>query len=145
MDTLSFNRTDRNIGEFQTARSFLDFQISGVSLYSELVSRNFDYISCLGWVGDRYEKEARSRLLGNSPGDMPKGRVAVYVCPECVDPFCGAITTLIQETDTQTIWNELAYDNGMDMDQEIYIHRTLGLGPYRFNKTDYEKIMVIIP
>ena len=122
----------------QRAISFMDFEVSGVSLYSELVSRGYDYVSCLGWVGAEYELEARDRLLLKTPGEMSKGRVGLYICPECVDPYCGAITAKIHEEDDEIIWSELAYDNFMYEDPEFFRFIVLdGLGPFRFDKSKY--------
>ena len=122
----------------QRAISFKDFEVSGVSLYSELVSRGFDYVSCLGWVGADYELEARARLMLKSPGEMSKGRVGIYVCSECVDPYCGAITAEIYQEDGKVIWSELAYDNFMEDDPEFFVFKLIeGLGPYIFDKSEY--------
>lgn len=80
--------------------AFYDFVVSGKSLYSELCRLGFDYISCLGWLDGFYDDEARARLLLKEKGDLPNGRVALYICPECADLGCGAITlTLSQDGD----------------------------------------------
>jgi len=140
MDTLKFKRIDRIRVSNQTPRSFLDFEVSGLSIYSELVTRKFDYVSCLGWADIIYEKKARSRLLLKEPAEMPKDRVGLYICPECIDPMCGAITISISEDDEKIVWSELAYDNGWSLEPEMYVYQALeGLGPYYFDKAEYVK------
>ena len=43
--------------------------------------------------------DARLRLLGRLPADLPPGRVAVFVCPECADLGCGAVTVRLELQD----------------------------------------------
>lgn len=143
MDQLSLKRCERKRRSqtSQTQREFLDFIVSGTSIYSELVSRNYDYISCLGWVGDSYDTQARRRLLIKDPGEMTYGRVGLYICPECVDPYCGAITVKITDDANSIIWSDFAYDNFMKDDPDFFIFEQLdGLGPFKFDRKEYIKL-----
>lgn len=48
--------------------------------------------------------------------DAPIGghRVALFVCPECGDFACGAITALVSRTERGVRWSDFAYENGID-------------------------------
>lgn len=39
---------------------------------------------------------AVERLVGEASGDLPDGRVSLYVCPECGDLRCGAVTARLR-------------------------------------------------
>jgi hypothetical protein len=58
---------------------------------------------------------AIEELLGRRPTDgLGPGRVALFVCGECGDLACGAVTaTLTVEDDTVT-WSDFAWDNGYE-------------------------------
>jgi len=145
MNTLSFRLAERGGGLGQTRVIFRDFIISGKSIYAELTKQNFDYVSCLGWVSSAYEQESRQRLVLERVGEMPQGKVGLYVCPECVDPLCGAITVSIKENDDGIIWSNLFYDNGWEGDEELYIHKQLDIGPFHFNKLEYLEAIKNLP
>src|SRR5262245_65668980 len=90
----------------QTPRSFLDFVVDGESLYERRLHA-LDLISCLGWfVPDEDEKAAR-RLLLREPADVD-GRVSIYVCPECGDPYCGVATATIEVRGEDVLWRTVA-------------------------------------
>jgi hypothetical protein len=82
----------------KTARDFLDFVVGGQSLYDTLVlAKGYDLISGL-WLGPQFSKpskEAASRLLLLRPADFPGERRSLFICPECGDIGCGAISVLI--------------------------------------------------
>ena len=145
MDTLSFQLAERGGGLGQTRVIFRDFIISGKSIYVELTKQKFDYVSCLGWVSAVYEKESRQRLQMQRKGEMPKGKVGLYVCPECVDPLCGAMTVSIKEFRDEIIWSKLSYDNGWEGEDDMYIHKELDIGPFRFKKSDYFQAIKNLP
>ena len=141
MDTLKLYRTNRKRSSTvsQTARSFVDFEVSGLSLYPEIHERQYDLISCLGWVSPMFDKISLSRLLSNNSGDMHDNRVALYVCPECVDPFCGGITTKVSVLPDVVIWDQFTFDNGWEAEPEMFqFYKLEGLGPYRFERSHYE-------
>lgn len=146
MDTLTLKRTDRvTKSPFQSGGSFLDFIVSGVPLYAALIAPpyGYDYVSCLGWLERPFEDETKARLLGNAAPDMPRERVSLYICPECADQYCGGITASVRDLGETIIWSELAYDSGYEGEPGLDIFRPIkGLGPYEFNKADYEKTLL---
>src|SRR3954447_7641655 len=94
-------RTDH---EPQTPRSFLDFQVDGASLYDAIGE---DLISCFGWLPAEGEAHFAAQLLLEQPPDLD-GRVPIYVCPECADNYCGAITAVIERKGDKTLWRDVA-------------------------------------
>jgi len=109
-----------------SARRFLDFLIDGQPLSER---HGQDLISCLGWyVPDEDERAAR-RLLGQKPADVDD-RVAIYVCPECGDTLCGALTARITHSERTVTWSDFAM-SWFDHDDNRWHHdpQNLGLGP----------------
>jgi hypothetical protein len=87
-----------------STRRFLDFLVEGQPL-SERYGQ--DLISCLVWFVPDEDQRAAHRLLGEQPADVD-GRVAIYVCPECGDTLCGALTARISHSERVVIWSDFA-------------------------------------
>jgi hypothetical protein len=79
--------------------------------------------------------KAIRRLLATEPGDASDGRVSLYVCPECGDLGCGAITVRIEGTSGEILWRDFGYENNY----EAHVERGpfASLGPYRFDRVEY--------
>src|SRR4051794_16235939 len=91
---------DAESGPAKTRRRFLDFVVDGSPLYIEMQRRGFDRITPL-WRSDTApgaKEQVVGRLAGDVPGDAPGGRVCVYICPECGDLGCGAVTVSVVVT-----------------------------------------------
>jgi hypothetical protein len=103
MNTIELLKTDRAVSDLgsQVKRKFLDFLVDGVSLYEE-IGRRSDLVSTV-WIDPPMPREdqdkAIRRLLALDTGDLPNGRVSLYVCPECGDLGCGVISVQIDVTD----------------------------------------------
>jgi hypothetical protein len=107
---------DRRVGPGQTPRRFLDFVVDGQSLYERFADNaqapyelyRADTIGCLGWLGPEADADAASRLLGEAPPDI-EDRVAIYVCPECADLFCGAVTARVERDGDEVVWRKFGW------------------------------------
>ncbi len=150
MDVLDLNWAERDVavprnttlGAGAAERRFLDFTVNGASLYAKLVQLKYDFISCLGWVGDDFDEDMRAQLLLRKPGTTRQGRVGLYVCPECVDPLCGTITVKVTETANTVEWSTLAYDSGWIDEPGLDVFRELAdLGPFSFDKPSYLQVI----
>lgn len=127
--------TTRPSGLGRTERRFLDFVIDGVPLSSRLT---VDSISPFGWL-DRHEQEASiDRLLGKSPPDMPNGRNTLYVCAECADIGCGAVTLLIERGPDHIIWKDFGFEN--DYDDVVHTADFQEIGPFTFDLRQYHEL-----
>ena len=112
---------------------FLDFVVDSCSIYDELCDRGYDFVSCLGWLEEGSDGEARNRLSLLAPGDLPSGRCSLFVCPECADLGCGSISARISKADDVVVWSDLGYEN----DYEPSFHPLPDLGPFSFPVREY--------
>jgi hypothetical protein len=133
---LKANVTYSRSGTYQTRRVYADFVVDGLVL-SDRAHRRRDLISSLGWGPREVQDVVVDQLLllrGSSAG-----RVALYVCPECGDLHCGAVTVAIQREGDAIVWRDFGYETGLDIDPpEPDTEHLMDLGPYRFDPIQYE-------
>ncbi len=122
-------------GVGRTQRDFLDFVVDGQSL-SALVG---DQISCLGWFVPDENTKAVRRLLLEEPADLPDNRRSLYVCPECGDLGCGAISLVVEPLGDKIIWRDFGYENNYEA--KVRAEGFEDLGPFIFNRSEYEKVI----
>lgn len=120
----------------RTERRFLDFIIGGQSLWSSL---DTDLISCLGWLPAEHNADAVLRLLLNAPADFPDDRRSLYICPECADLGCGAISVLIERSSDQIIWRDFGYQN--DYTPEVNREDFDDFPGMTFDAVEYERVI----
>ena len=66
--------------------------------------------------------------------------VSLYVCAECGDLGCGAITALVQRTPDGFVWRDFVFEDNYDASitgAESY----RAVGPFVFNKTEYWRVL----
>lgn len=138
MDTLELVSRLRLGGDSKTERPWLEYLVNGQPLLPQLPPS--DRISPLGW-GDypAYELMAIRQLLLEEPSELPNGRVPIYVCPECGDLGCGAVTALIQRDGDLLHWSQLGYENNWE--EELRIEGYAGVGSFQFRYTDYREAL----
>ena len=135
VSTLDVVWTTRAGGGGRTERRFLDFVIDGVALSTRL---NADYISPFGWFDAPEQDASIDRLLRNKPPDMPHGRTSLYICPECGDLGCGAITLSVARGPGVIIWKDFGIENNSwDMVQTEGFEN---IGPFTFDGSRYHEI-----
>ena len=98
-----------------------------------------DLASCLGWFVPEENAKAVRRLLLEEPADLPNDRRSLYVCPECGDLGCGAVSVVIEAAGDQIIWRDFGFENNYE-DQVVFIG-CAGVGPLVFNKSEYEAVI----
>jgi hypothetical protein len=99
-----------------------------------------DLIGRLGWGANEIERDAIDILLLKKPPDLPDGRRLLYVCPECGDIGCGALTVKIEKTNEHFVWKGFGYENNYDGRMpllEEYKH----IGPFFFDKHQYFQVL----
>ena len=139
--TLDVRRAERPFkelsgGAWRTGRVFADFVVDGAPL-SAIVRSKADLISVLGWGSEDFQRATRGRLLLQAPPDLPPERYALYVCPECGDLGCGAVTAIIERVDDTVVWRDFGYENNY---QKGLDRRGLeALGEYHFPWSRYEE------
>jgi hypothetical protein len=135
VSTLEVVWTTRQGGDGRTERPYLDFVIDGVALSSQVSG---DFITPFGWLDASEHEASIDRLLGKSPPDMRNGRTALYICPECGDLACGAVTLLVARENGVIVWKNFGFENTY----EDVLH-TAGLeniGPFAFDATQYHEL-----
>ena len=123
---------------FKSVRTFCDFVIDGQSLADIFRTRGFDLISVL-WVDAPKNlcREATQRLLRLQDPDCPNDRRTLYVCSECSDIGCGAITVLV-ESDAETFTGkQFGYENNYE--PGVSHEKLKDLGPFVFSRDEYSR------
>jgi hypothetical protein len=132
-------------GPYKPQRSSWDFVIDGVSLY-EPAATGRDLVSVI-WTEPPVPQErvqAIRRLLTAEPGDASDGRVSLYVCPECGDLGCGAISVRIDGTPGEIVWRDFGFENNYEDSVERAAFASLG--PFRFDRLAYAaQLEVLLP
>jgi hypothetical protein len=126
-------RTRRG-GSGRTQRNYLDFVVNGQSLHDLL--KLGDNIGCLGWLSQDSEQSILQQLMTERYSVLENDRYPIYVCAECGDISCGAITVQIEKMQNGFVWKNLGYENDYDesmRDLESY----KSVGPYYFKREDY--------
>ena len=112
---------------------FLDFVVSGRSLFMEMRRRGYDLVPRLSGKLVPLDVEARDLLLLEREGDTESGRVALYVCAGCGDYGCGVVSAMISRIDSDIQWSDFVWEQGPEV---VPIEN---LGPFRFREDDYRK------
>lgn len=123
----------REGGGGRTQRDFLDFIVDGQPL-SELVG---DQVSCLGWLAPEGNAKAARRLLLEEPADLPNDRRTLYVCPECGDIGCGAVSLVVERAGDRIIWRDFGYENNYE--GIVHAESFVGVGPFTFDRAPYKR------
>ncbi len=134
MDTLILCRATRPIGANQSAREYYDFIVSGKSLKTILNIETSDYITLFGWgTNQDYVRHILNVFRLKEKSEIDSGRVMIYVCPECGDIDCGAITATIKDLGDRIVWSEFGYETNYSGLTETYEN----IKPIEFGRTNY--------
>jgi hypothetical protein len=125
----------REGGGGRTQRDFLDVVVDGRPL-SELVG---DYVSCLGWLSPEENAKAVRRLLLREPPDLPNNRNTLYICPECADIGCGALSLVVERVGDNFIWRDFGYENNYE--GVIHTEAFKEVGPFTFDRVEYSEAL----
>ena len=104
-------------------RHTFDFVVNGLSLFKATKALRSDLCGSLS--NPQFEREValrvNARITAMLTSDVPIAghRVPLFVCPECGDLGCGAITALASRTDLGVRWSDFAYENGFDFTSRI--------------------------
>jgi hypothetical protein len=118
-------------------RYTFDFVVNGASLFEATQASSSDMSGCLS--DPRFEPEVARRLNDGMANMLTSGvpvsgghRVALFVCPECGDLACGAITVLVSRNELVVRWSDFAYDNGYEARTDL-----TQVGPFEFEWAAY--------
>lgn len=123
-------------GTTKSERHFLDFVIDGESLW-EALGKPYDMVSilCAEYSSDETAK-AVGRLLLNVNADLPNDRRSLFLCSECGDLGCGAITAVVERQGKTTTWKAFGYENTYEDNVVLDAYTTVG--PFTFDAAAYE-------
>jgi len=122
-------------GITKSKRNYIDFIVSGKSLGEILGAEKSDLIGNFGWTENtEYENEQISEFLKEKEPSLETSRIMFYVCAECGDIGCGALTGKISETENEIIWSEFAYENNYE---KYDLTEYENIGPFIFEKVSY--------
>ncbi len=119
-------------------RFTIDFIINGKSLYELLDVARLDLVGRFSQETEKWNRESADVFLTTQQPDLENGRTMLFVCPECGDIGCGAITVKITKEDTEYTWSEFGYENNYDpamTDFDSYRR----VGPFRFAIENYRQ------
>ena len=108
MNTLKIEKS------LKKGKVFYDFVVDGISFLKTLDAQKFDLIGPLGWGLKSYQNILIKEFLGQKVSELPSKRIPIYVCSECGDFHCGAITAEIIFENNKIIWRKFGYENGID-------------------------------
>jgi hypothetical protein len=131
-------------GASRAARTFLDFTIDARSLADALKNAGYDLVSIFTaeW-GSSYRESAVRRLLLQDVSDFPNDRRSLYVCGECGDIGCGAVTIILDIKEETVIWRDFGYENTYD--DVVQFRKLEHLGPFQFSLESYRKTIESAP
>jgi hypothetical protein len=133
LDELDFAPAVRAGERNRHERRYYDFTINGRPLRTMLDPG--DNVTPFGWLAREQEVSFARPLLLRAPSPMPSGRVPLYICPECGDLGCGALTARVVEDHESFAWLDLAFETDY---QEVPPTDFLEVRPFYFEKRAYE-------
>lgn len=130
---------DLGDGVRRAERHFLDFVVNGQSLW-HAIGKRLDSVSvlCAEYVPAETRKAVNSLLLAE-PAEIPNGRRCIFICAECGDLGCGAITAVVNREGNSIIWKEFGYENNYE--PEVDLEKYARVGPFAFDAAEYEKVL----
>jgi hypothetical protein len=121
----------------QTPRTFLDFCIDGRSLYDSLES------DCVSGVADKQPVsvsiEFLQRLSLATQADFPNNRRSLYVCAECGDLGCGAVSIVVTAKEGVVVWEDFGFETNYE--NKVIRKGYESIGPFRFNAYEYAAVL----
>jgi hypothetical protein len=126
-------------GTSKSERHFLDFVVNGQSLW-EAVGKRHDTVSVLcAEYSAKETLKAVNRLLLEENADLPNERRSLFVCSECGDLGCGAITAVVSKRDKTITWGNFGYENTYE--DKVGLDDYSAVGPFTFNLAAYESTL----
>ncbi len=136
MDRLTFQVKHCKGSHDKTSVDFQDFCINEKSLLEELPNK--DVVGVIGSFKPEFDKEAVNQLLLKEKSELNSGRIPIYICSECGDLGCGAITISIEENAETYTWKDFGFENNYD---KKLLAEYNDVGPFIFSKEEYESAL----
>ena len=95
-----------------------------------------DYITPLGWGRIEAQAGTVEELLRRREPVLKTGRCQLYICPECGDIGCGAVTVRIERERESIVWRDFGFENDYDEDMPR-LSEFASIAPLYFDATAY--------
>ncbi len=127
-------------GSYKSERHFLDFAIDGRSLWEKLKKPDMVSVLCFEYAAQALDEsmKAANRLLLAERADHPHDRRSLFICSECGDLGCGAISCLIVREGDAVVWKECGFQTNYEGNVNLYA----GIGPFSFEVASYERTLL---
>jgi hypothetical protein len=125
-------------GFYKSEPNFLDFIVDGQSL-AEKARYDLFSVLCGEWAPEERERSVR-RLLKEEPANFSDDRRSLLVCAECGGIDCGAVSVVVQLSDTTALWRDFGYQN--DYEPDIRGEHLRNLGPFEFDLSEYRTKLI---
>jgi hypothetical protein len=117
-------------------RDFFDLIVDGKSLFDQFVDAESDLASSFGfYTNTNLNIQIVDEFLKTQKSVLESERIMLFVCRECGDIGCGAITVEIEKKESSYVWKNFAWDNGYE---EILKNDFIDFQVLEFNKAEYE-------
>ena len=129
-------------GCYKSERHFFDFTIDGRSLWEKLKKPDMVSVLCFEYAAKALDESIRAanRLLLIEQADHQHDRRSLFICSECGDLGCGAISCLIVSEGDTIVWKEFGFQNNYEANVELGPY--VGTGPFVFDVASYERALV---
>jgi len=124
---------------YRSERWSVDFLVGGRSLFGLLGGQKRDlsgaFLTKRDKVFRRTKENAATRQLFS---DLSSGgvRLSLYVCPECGDLGCGALTCEAIRVDDKIVWRNFGFETGM-AEHPADFASYADIGPFEFDGHQY--------
>lgn len=135
---LTLRQANRAGNTGKTARTYLDFFVSDRRLLDLLGWPEADYITPLGWGLVESKTNAVAELLRKRKPSLATGRYQLYICPECGDIGCGALTARVEREGDFIVWRDFGFENNYE---EPRLSEFTGITPLYFAAAAYWQVL----
>jgi hypothetical protein len=115
-----------------------DFLIDGKSLAGLFGSSKRDLVGRLDRDLLEWNAQSVRILTGDAPADFRDDRIMLYVCPECADLGCGAVTAALKTDEKTVTWSDFKHENNYDSSMTITFDE---IGPFVFDAREYRRVL----
>ena len=120
-----------------SGKQFLDFIVSGESLRSYLGLKNNLTVTPFGFFPSKEEEKRNLQEFRLQQKTQLEGnRIELYICEDCGDIGCGAVTAKIIDRGDKIIWTEFANQSTPEE-----IHSQINVEEIEFDRQDYFKAL----
>lgn len=124
------------------SRSFYDLIVDGKSLFEQFIDEDSDMVGHFGFYNDvKLNLQVIDEFQLKDRSKLESGQSMLFVCRECGDIGCGAITVKIKEIGDQIIWSNYKWEND---DEESYDSDFIDFQVLKFNKVEYLDVLEVI-